>query len=976
MEEQDSSLGLDLDKGSSLSNKAEAMPKTYWMISSIWKFFKNIFVFIFDFIWDAIKSLGHFFRIIGVGIYKGILGIAKFCKDIYHKFVFNDVWGRLSFIFFGVSDIKNHKFINGFLMLGFEIVYLVFFFLNGVNSISLLGSLGIHDSSWEGDCIYDEIMGDVCTTYPADNSVLIMVYAILWILSLFLFAYIWKKSIENGYKNYRIAHYLDFARRAELSKPYSDQIDEDITSSKLFSVSNKDLKYRYLPVLKALEEVADKDASIPEKERNIDKKYFRYVYVRTIEYRKEFHKKRLSLISKIEKLDVKIKNIEDKYFLNEKIAKLEGEVSSINSSYETNSSKLDSMYDELLRKGIRPIEDNEYLCLSKQNHSLKMAKIRKESMLVSLKQSKQKKLDKQNAKRLVLTSKLDELSKNDISFSTLDSVENHSKYSKYNVYYSKKASFEKEITFYSSYSSLREIYEKGLVEYASANEENAKKREELKKNYETRIAEIKKQYEGIFARRNAIIELRNKEIEEFKAKLATVSKEEKADLIYNHNDRLKTLKGKILALPSVKEIKAGEKEDIKNATQAYNRDYKGLVVDYSPKSYARSITCNELIVRYGFEYVMASKLTKVVEKSLDSASVEAKLNSEKELLENYVKDNQSLYDGKPASLKQQLSSLLNENFHTVLLALPILGVLLFTLTPLILSILVAFTNFDVKHSYPSSTFKWAGLLNFSDIFFPSASSAYQGLGTALRSTFIWTFVWAIIATFANYFLGIIFALMINKEGIKFKKVWRFIFMLSIAVPQFISLIGLSVLLKDTGAFGNWWFETFGYHLRFAADNEVAGLRTKIIIIIVNIWVGIPYTILQTTGILMNIPKDLYESSRVDGANAFTQFVKITMPYIFFVTGPQLIQSFVGNVNNFGVIYFLSGGNPANNVIAGGQLGYTDLLVTYLYKLVTASNTANYGLASSIGIIVFVICSFVSIIMYNRSSSTSREDQFQ
>lgn len=74
---------------------------------------------------------------------------------------------------------------------------------------------------------------------------------------------------------------------------------------------------------------------------------------------------------------------------------------------------------------------------------------------------------------------------------------------------------------------------------------------------------------------------------------------------------------------------------------------------------------------------------------------------------------------------------------------------------------------------------------------------------------------------------------------------------------------------------------------------------------VNLWVGVPYTMLQVTGILQNIPADLYEAARVDGANAVVQFFKITLPYMLFVTTPYLITQFIGNINNFNVIYLLT-----------------------------------------------------------------------
>lgn len=133
--------------------------------------------------------------------------------------------------------------------------------------------------------------------------------------------------------------------------------------------------------------------------------------------------------------------------------------------------------------------------------------------------------------------------------------------------------------------------------------------------------------------------------------------------------------------------------------------------------------------------------------------------------------------------------------------------------------------------------------------------------------------------------------------------------------------------------------------------------------------------LSTTGILLNIPRDLYESATVDGAGTVTQFTKITLPYILFVTGPYLITQFIGNINNFNVIYFLTGGGPnlAGTVL---QIGHTDLLITFLYKMITSDNNPQFGIASSVGIIIFVICAFFSIIMYNKSGAVQSEDQFQ
>ena len=202
-------------------------------------------------------------------------------------------------------------------------------------------------------------------------------------------------------------------------------------------------------------------------------------------------------------------------------------------------------------------------------------------------------------------------------------------------------------------------------------------------------------------------------------------------------------------------------------------------------------------------------------------------------------------------------------------------------------------------------------------------------------------------------------------------------MMTIAVPQFISLLSIGTLLKDSGALGVWYFETFGKRLGFGTDGSEQGvLIAKLVIVLVNVWVGIPYTILSTTGILLNIPKDLYESAKVDGAGTFTQFTKITMPYILFVTGPSLITNFIGNINNFNVIYLLSEGNPIKGTAGGASVGHTDLLITWLFKMTLGSTDSKYYAASIIGIMVFLVVAILSLIIYNVIPSTRNEEDYK
>ena len=330
---------------------------------------------------------------------------------------------------------------------------------------------------------------------------------------------------------------------------------------------------------------------------------------------------------------------------------------------------------------------------------------------------------------------------------------------------------------------------------------------------------------------------------------------------------------------------------------------------------------------------------------------------------NAYKNEVLLKNGKRIpKLKDDIHYFLDEGFHITVLSLPTVTIMLFTIIPLIFMILIAFTNYDKNHQPPGNLFTWVGLENFRNML-----GGNDVLSTTFIELFIWTMIWAVCATFLNYIFGMILAMLINKKGIKLKGMWRTIFVITIAVPQFVTLLLMSKLLADTGAVNNI-LQLLGHDkIPFLLD----GTTAKITVIIVNLWVGIPYTMLMTSGILMNIPTDLYESAKIDGAGPVTQFFKITLPNMLHVTTPYLINTFIGNINNFNVIYLLTGGAPLS--LDYFKAGETDLLVTWLYKLTTTEQ--NYSLASVIGILIFIICSVCSLVLFNRSSAMTKEDEF-
>jgi len=319
--------------------------------------------------------------------------------------------------------------------------------------------------------------------------------------------------------------------------------------------------------------------------------------------------------------------------------------------------------------------------------------------------------------------------------------------------------------------------------------------------------------------------------------------------------------------------------------------------------------------------------------------------------------------------KDDLHDLADEQYHKTLLAMPMLGIVVFTVFPIIFMILVAFTNYDINHYPPAKLFTWVGWENFKNVLGGGVTSDSAKFAYTFGGLLLWTVIWALFATFSNYIFGMIVALMINKKGIKFKKLWRTILIMTIAVPQFVSLMLMSQMLGDRGVY-NYLLKSWGLidkSIPFLTNGTVA----KVTIIIVNIWIGIPYTMLICTGILMNIPADLYESAKIDGASAFKMYMKITLPYMWHVTTPYLISQFIGNINNFNVIFLLTGGAPAT--LDYQYAGETDLLITWLYKL--TFNEGAYGVASVISIFLFIIISVFSLILYNRSNAVKNEEEF-
>lgn len=334
------------------------------------------------------------------------------------------------------------------------------------------------------------------------------------------------------------------------------------------------------------------------------------------------------------------------------------------------------------------------------------------------------------------------------------------------------------------------------------------------------------------------------------------------------------------------------------------------------------------------------------------------------------------------SFREDLRTLINEKFHITLLTLPSIGVLLINIIPILFMICVAFTNYDKDHQPPTYLFTWVGLENFKTMF---TSNATVTFGFAFVRILLWTLIWAVLATFTTYFGGILLAKLINDKVVRLKKMWRTLFVITIAIPQFVTLLLVGKMFGDYGI-----VNSICNHIGFTGFLQSIGLVSDglsyipflskpgwahVTIVLVNLWVGVPYQMLAATGILLNIPEEQLESARIDGANERQIFRKIIMPYMFFITGPSLITALVSNINNFNVIYLLTSDYVTPSMkFANSNAKEVDLLITWLFTL--TNNESNYKMASVIGIIVFAICATLTLICFSRLVAGNREEDYQ
>ena len=252
------------------------------------------------------------------------------------------------------------------------------------------------------------------------------------------------------------------------------------------------------------------------------------------------------------------------------------------------------------------------------------------------------------------------------------------------------------------------------------------------------------------------------------------------------------------------------------------------------------------------------------------------------------------------------------------------------------------------------------LKNFETIF------AVEHLRGPVKKVISWTFIFAFATVGSTFLMGMAIAFLFNHEKLKGKRFYRSIMILPYAFPAFLSAyVWVGLLNKEHG-----FVNTVLLGQPADGDNNIPWLLeegpARWAVLLVNLWLGFPYMFLIVTGALQSIPAELTEAARIDGASPWQSFRLIKMPLLLVSIAPLLIASFAFNFNNFTIIYLLTKGGPNDSGVTDYDVGGTDILITFVYKIAFSGTGQNYGLASAFSILIFIVIGTLSLISFRRT----------
>jgi len=233
---------------------------------------------------------------------------------------------------------------------------------------------------------------------------------------------------------------------------------------------------------------------------------------------------------------------------------------------------------------------------------------------------------------------------------------------------------------------------------------------------------------------------------------------------------------------------------------------------------------------------------------------------------------------------------------------------------------------------------------------------------------VWTFAWACLSVAIPFAIGLVMAIIFNDERIKGRKILRTLFILPYAFPAFMSaLLWRGMFNSEFGVVNQFFFG--GANIDWLGDPWLA----RFAVLFVNVWLTFPYFFLVCTGAIQALPADALEAAEIDGAGKFRQLRSIILPLVLVATAPLLISSFAFSFNNFTIIYMFNSGGP---VIPGAPytLGYTDILISAIWDISGVNGgKADYGLASALSIMVFIVVAVISALAFRQ---TKKLEEYQ
>jgi maltose/maltodextrin transport system permease protein len=233
------------------------------------------------------------------------------------------------------------------------------------------------------------------------------------------------------------------------------------------------------------------------------------------------------------------------------------------------------------------------------------------------------------------------------------------------------------------------------------------------------------------------------------------------------------------------------------------------------------------------------------------------------------------------------------------------------------------------------------------------------------SVLIWTVVFSAISVFCAAALGMVLAVLLDWEQLRGRAVYRVILFLPYAIPGFISILVFKGLFNQNFGEVNLILSgLFGLKPQWFSDPFLA----KCMLLMVNVWLGFPYMMVLCAGLIKTIPADLYEASAVAGAGTLDNFFRITLPLTLKPLTPLLISAFAFNFNNFVLINMLTRGRP-DQIDAALPAGTTDILVSYTWRIAFEDSGQQFGLASAISTVIFVIVAALTLLQMRLTKVT-------